>query len=137
MSTTNIQIIASEELTLMVDTIREIIRAENNLNAKAIITNGYVLNTSVRYLKYKNIDFNNVSYWEKINKLNNIRDLLTISINKSGETMKFRLASLSNDVINNLTKNLSEIYGTRIRKNFIVKLILKAYLIERENEKKI
>lgn len=136
MSTTNIQIIASSELTSLVSTIREILRKENSIGAKSIITNGYVLNSAIRYLEgVANIDFSSIDYWEMINQFD-LGDIITMNDENAAETMKFRLSALSNDTIIMISSSLSEAFGTRIRKNYIVKLILKSYLYERNNNKR-
>ena len=130
MPTVNIQIIAGQEMTLMVHTIREILRKENNLEENSTITNGYVLNSTIRFLSNDVVDFADVNYWENINK-ESIDELLSGNVNESGQTMKFRVASLSDEKIKELSQMLSETFGSRIRKNYIVKLILKSYIIER------
>lgn len=130
MSTTNIQIIAGTELTSLVNTIREILREENSIGAKSIITNGYVLNSVIRFLSdTKSINFSDVNYWEKINRFD-FKDII-LEDDSSAETMKFRLSILSDEKISEVSQVLSETFGTRIRKNHIVKLILKAYLYEK------
>lgn len=133
MSTINIQIIAGHEVTLLVNTIRESLRNENNLGKNSIVTNGYVLNSSIRFLN-DFVDFTDVDYWENINKLNTY-DFLPDNQNESGQTMKFRLANLSDEKILELSKSFSEAFGSRIRKNYVVKLILKAYIFEMDKRK--
>ena len=126
----NIQIIAGFELTVLVNTIREILRKENNIGEKSIITNGYVLNSAVRYLNdTKQLDFRNTSYWEKISQLD-LEKLLDNSQDEN-ETMKFRLSTLSNDRLLEVMEIMSETFGSRIRKNYVVKLFLKSYLYEK------
>lgn len=130
MAITNIQIIAGSELVSLVSTIREILRDENKIGAKSIITNGYVLNSAVRYLNDIGIDFKDISYWERINQYD-ISPMLGNAPDSSAETMKFRLAALSDEKILAVLDIMSETLGTRIRKNYVVKLFLKSYLYEK------
>lgn len=134
MAVINIQIKATEELNSMVNTAREIIRKENNLEDKNIITNGYVLNSAIRYLNALDISFSDNQYWEKINT-ENIQNLLKDTEIIKTSTMKFRLASLSEDKINELLVMYSDIFGTKIFKNYVVKMILRAFLIEKNNSR--
>lgn len=128
----NIQIVAGREFSFMVSTIREILRHEHGIGAKSIITNGYVLNGAIRYLDDK-IDFSDVSYWEHVSKIK-IDNLLNYSIldeKDIAETMKFRLAALTNEKIDEISEKLSDSFAARVRKNYVVKLILKSYLYEK------
>ena len=51
--------------------------------------------------------------------------LLRFSGAGNAETMKFRLAILSDEKIIEVSKALAEAYGSRIRKNYVVLLLLK------------
>ena len=129
----NIQIIAGREITALVAAAREVARREFNIGENATITNGYVLNAAIRSLSGSSADFSDLDYWESVSKAD-AAELAPSKVDNVGETMKFRLAGLSGEKLSELSQALSEGFGSRIRKNYLVKLVLKAYLIEHRSK---
>lgn len=125
------QIVVGKEMFDLMNEMREIMNNSNEVfdfQEGAYITNGFILNSAIRFLENK-IDFNDFDYWEKINKEKIIYSFPEKEFSKN-LTIKYRLSALSEERINQIVKVLSEGLGARVRKNFVVKLILKATIFE-------
>ncbi|SPN75302.1 hypothetical protein [Brochothrix thermosphacta] len=125
------QIVIGNEMFDLMNEMREIMNSSNevfDIQEGAYITNGFILNSAIRFLEDK-IDYNDINYWEKVNKENIIYKFPKKEFSKN-LTIKYRLSALSEERINQIVKNLSDGFGVRVRKNFVTKLILKSTIIE-------
>lgn len=90
------------------------------------ITNGYLLNKSFM----ENRNKLSIEEWDKIRS-----EKIAVTTNATKCITKFRLAEETARGIDELVKFFSDAYGMRVRKNFVVKLILKRELIKLRSEK--
>lgn len=125
MEVKTIQIVAGAETTSLVKKIQLDLRRK--LELTGIVTNGFVLNSAVRELDKLHVDFENAAYWANISEMR-FSEIKAMA----NETMKFRISIRTEQAMQILSETLEEYYGSRMRKSFIVKLLLKAYLYEQK-----
>lgn len=98
------------------------------LPGEGTVTYGYILNRAVHELNHDFLDF---SYWTAIQEYKlEFSDTLKIESKSPKSATKFRISRETENLLEHFADALTEIYGSRIRNNFIIKLILKEHLIK-------
>ncbi len=124
------QIRTSIETKGMIEKLKSIYRKEKFAQDDLVtMTVGYVLNTAFR-------ETENISDWNRIIDTNITLEEEFLSAVKETKTQvtRFRLADLTSQGIDNLTKIFADELGLRVQVGFTVKQILKAAILLREEE---